>query len=73
MKTEFLKELELNDLENELDDLSPDDLSNEENLNSIGDIPLEWYKNEDIIGYDVHGRKIVSTKKDFSAIDKFLN
>jgi ribosome biogenesis protein ERB1 len=26
--------------------------------NTIGDVPLEWYKNEEHIGYDITGSKI---------------
>ncbi|XP_062188566.1 ribosome biogenesis protein BOP1 homolog [Phragmites australis] len=26
--------------------------------NTVGDVPLEWYKNEEHIGYDISGRKI---------------
>lgn len=30
--------------------------------NTIGDVPLEWYKDEKHIGYDISGKKI--TKKE---------
>lgn len=26
--------------------------------NTIGDVPLEWYKDEKHIGYDISGKKI---------------
>jgi ribosome biogenesis protein ERB1 len=26
--------------------------------NTVGDVPLEWYKDEEHIGYDIDGRKI---------------
>lgn len=39
-------------------------------LNRVGDIPLEWYKDEDHIGYDVEGRKLMKGKK--SALDQLL-
>jgi len=39
-------------------------------LNRVGDIPMEWYEDEDHIGYDVEGRKVMKSKK--SALDKLL-
>lgn len=30
--------------------------------NTIGDVPLEWYKDEKHIGYDISGKKL--TKKE---------
>ncbi|CUF92601.1 Hypothetical protein, putative [Bodo saltans] len=39
-------------------------------LNRVGDIPLEWYKDEDHIGYDVEGKKLMKGKK--SALDQLL-
>lgn len=39
--------------------------------NTIGDVPLEWYKDEEHIGYDITGRKIKKhARKD--KIDSFL-
>ncbi|KAJ0987543.1 hypothetical protein J5N97_005899 [Dioscorea zingiberensis] len=39
--------------------------------NTVGDVPLEWYKDEEHIGYDISGRKIKKqTRKD--RIDSFL-
>ncbi|KAL6755488.1 NUC169 domain-containing protein [Haematococcus lacustris] len=36
-----------------------------ENRNTVGDVPLEWYKDEDHIGYDKEGKKIAkSVRKD---------
>ena len=26
--------------------------------NTVGDVPLEWYKDEEHVGYDIEGRKI---------------
>jgi len=51
-----------------VDDLSSDD---EAPRNTIGDVPVEWYKDYDHIGYDVTGAKIA--KKDHGdRIDAFL-
>jgi hypothetical protein len=50
------------------DDLSSDD---EAPRNTIGNVPLEWYKDYEHIGYDLTGQKIVKkTGKD--GIDRFL-
>lgn len=39
--------------------------------NRIGNVPLEWYKDEDHIGYDVYGKPIM--RKDHGdSIDAFL-
>lgn len=39
--------------------------------NTIGNVPLEWYKDHDHIGYDLAGKKIIRKgKKD--GIDRFL-
>ncbi|KAJ0972940.1 hypothetical protein J5N97_020899 [Dioscorea zingiberensis] len=39
--------------------------------NTVGDVPLEWYKDEEHIGYDISGRKIKKqTRK--NRIDSFL-
>ena len=40
--------------------------------NRVGNIPLEWYKDHDHIGYDISGKKIIrKPKKD--ALDKLLD
>ncbi|TDH64827.1 uncharacterized protein CCR75_000594 [Bremia lactucae] len=39
-----------------VDDLSSDD---EENVNTIGNVPLRWYEDYDHIGYNVEGTKIM--------------
>ncbi|KAJ9521536.1 hypothetical protein QJQ45_008812 [Haematococcus lacustris] len=64
------------DADNEGDDISdgseetvdPGSDSSEderENRNTVGDVPLEWYKDEDHIGYDKEGKKIAkSVRKD---------
>ncbi|RLN87927.1 hypothetical protein BBJ28_00013722 [Nothophytophthora sp. Chile5] len=41
-----------------IDDLSSDD---EENINTIGNVPLRWYEDYDHIGYDVEGKRIMKT------------
>eukprot|EP00803_Ostreobium_quekettii_P002581 evm.model.scf_1029.3 EVM.evm.TU.scf_1029.3 scf_1029:39095-48452(-) len=33
------------------------------NKNTVGNIPLEWYKHEDHIGYDLEGKKVVKQKR----------
>ena len=39
--------------------------------NTVGDVPLEWYKDEEHIGYDLSGKKI--TKKERKdKLDSFL-
>lgn len=51
--------------------LDESDSSDEEAvLNRVGDIPLEWYKDEDHMGYDVEGRKLMKSEQ--SALDKLL-
>jgi ribosome biogenesis protein ERB1 len=39
-------------------------------INRVGDIPLEWYADEDHVGYDVDGNKILKPSK--SALDQLL-
>nr|XP_043619969.1 ribosome biogenesis protein BOP1 homolog [Erigeron canadensis] len=39
--------------------------------NTIGDVPLEWYKDEEHIGYDVAGKKI-KKKERLDKLDAFL-
>ncbi|XP_046911786.1 ribosome biogenesis protein bop1-B [Dermatophagoides farinae] len=49
------------------------DSSDEEDvLNTIGNIPYEWYKDYVHIGYDVDGRKIIKPKND-DQVQEFLN
>ena len=41
------------------------------NRNTVGNVPLEWYKDEEHIGYDREGRKL--TKKERKdRLDAFL-
>ncbi|KAE8701079.1 Ribosome bioproteinsis protein BOP1-like protein [Hibiscus syriacus] len=39
--------------------------------NTIGDVPLEWYKDEKHIGYDIAGRKITKKERQ-DKLDSFL-
>ncbi|OWF53508.1 Ribosome biogenesis protein bop1 [Mizuhopecten yessoensis] len=49
------------------------DSSDEEDIrNTVGNVPLEWYKDYDHLGYDVEGRKIIKPKK-ADELDEFLN
>lgn len=47
-----------------------DSSEDEPTLNRVGDIPMEWYKDEEHIGYDVEGRKLLKTEK--SALSRLL-
>ncbi|XP_057495260.1 ribosome biogenesis protein BOP1 homolog isoform X2 [Actinidia eriantha] len=40
-------------------------------LNTIGDVPLEWYRDEDHIGYDISGKKIKKKERQ-DKLDSFL-
>ena len=40
--------------------------------NTVGDVPLEWYKDEEHIGYDVDGRKIKKRDRE-GRIQAFLD
>ena len=42
-----------------------------ENRNTIGNVPLEWYKDEEHIGYDREGNKLIKSKKK-DELDKLL-
>ncbi|KAL8129463.1 hypothetical protein V2J09_018618 [Rumex salicifolius] len=39
--------------------------------NTVGDVPLEWYKDEEHIGYDITGKKI-KKKERLDKLEKFL-
>ncbi|KAJ3379322.1 Ribosome biogenesis protein 1 [Entophlyctis sp. JEL0112] len=60
-----------------LPDIIPDyasDDSDEETINTIGNVPIEWYDDYDHIGYDINGKKIkkpAAVSKD--SLDKFLD
>jgi len=47
------------------------DSDDEAMKNRIGNVPLEWYADEDHIGYDVYGNKI-ARKEQGDSIDAFL-
>lgn len=40
-----------------------DSSDDEGTLNRVGDIPLEWYKDEKHIGYDIEGKKLMKSEK----------
>lgn len=52
-----------------IDDLSSDD---EENINTIGNVPLRWYEEYDHIGYDVEGKKIMKSNAGGDGIDNAI-
>jgi len=52
------------------EDNESDSSEDEAVLNRIGDVPLEWYEDEDHVGYDVDGNKIAKPSK--SALDQLL-
>ncbi|KAL8574523.1 Ribosome biogenesis protein 1 [Nucella lapillus] len=50
-----------------------EDSSDEEDVrNTVGNIPLEWYKDYDHLGYDVHGHKVLKPAQG-DTIDAFLD
>jgi hypothetical protein len=42
-------------------------------LNTIGNVPLEWYDDFDHIGYDLEGNKIMKPKSGSDKIDEFVS
>lgn len=44
-----------------VDDGSSDDSEDDAPRNRIGNVPLEWYKDEDHVGYDIGGEKVMRT------------
>ncbi|XP_052230147.1 ribosome biogenesis protein bop1-B-like [Dreissena polymorpha] len=49
------------------------DSSDEEDIrNTVGNIPMEWYKNYKHIGYDIEGRKLIKPEHGDN-LDDFLN
>lgn len=49
-----------------------EDSSDEEDIrNTVGNIPMEWYRDYPHIGYDVEGRKLIKPKKG-DELDEFL-
>ena len=51
-----------------VDDLSSDD---EEAINTIGNVPLKWYEEEDHIGYTLDGEKLVKASRG-DGLDRYL-
>lgn len=54
-----------------IDEYNYDSSDEEDVLNTIGNIPYEWYKDYVHIGYDVNGRKIIKPPAE-NEIDEFL-
>lgn len=53
--------------------IDEEDTSDEEDIrNTVGNIPLEWYRDLDHLGYDIHGNKIMKPVKG-DAIDDFIS
>ena len=48
------------------------DSSDEETLNTVGNVPAEWYADFPHIGYDIHGQKIMKPAKG-DELDAFLS
>lgn len=48
-----------------------DSSEDEATLNRVGDIPMEWYKDEAHLGYDVEGRKLMKSER--SALERLLD
>mmetsp|Transcript_29615 Transcript_29615/g.68880 ORF Transcript_29615/g.68880 Transcript_29615/m.68880 type:complete len:764 (+) Transcript_29615:52-2343(+) len=54
-----------------IDDGSSDDSEDDAPRNRIGNVPLRWYEDEDHVGYDIAGEKIMRTLKE-GEIDALL-
>ncbi|KAH9599680.1 WD40 repeat [Trypanosoma melophagium] len=48
-----------------------DSSEDEATLNRVGDIPLEWYKDESHYGYDIEGRKLMKSER--TALERLLD
>ena len=49
------------------------DSSDEEEIrNTVGNIPMEWYKDYEHIGYDLDGQKIIKPQQ-MDELDEFLD
>ena len=64
------------DIDDVVVDFKPDeylqDSSDEEDIvNTIGNVPLEWYREMDHLGYDIDAQKIMRPER-FNEIDNFL-
>ncbi|XP_024010891.1 ribosome biogenesis protein BOP1 homolog [Eutrema salsugineum] len=58
----------------EQDEVAEESDSSEDEVaprNTVGDVPLEWYKDEKHIGYDITGKKITKKEKQ-DKLDSFL-
>lgn len=47
-----------------------DSSEDEATLNRVGDIPMEWYKDESHVGYDVEGKKLMKGER--TALERLL-
>ncbi|CAG9460136.1 unnamed protein product [Pedinophyceae sp. YPF-701] len=50
---------------------SDSDSEEDDDKNTIGKVPLEWYKHEDHVGYDREGKKVIK-QKEKSMIEKLM-
>lgn len=50
----------------------PASYSEQENVNTIGNVPLRWYEDYDHIGYDVDGKKIIKSNAAGDGIDNAI-
>ncbi|KEG13684.1 ribosome biogenesis protein ERB1 [Trypanosoma grayi] len=48
-----------------------DSSEDEATLNRVGDIPIEWYKDEAHYGYDIEGRRLMKSER--SALERLLD
>uniref|UniRef100_A0A6B2KZB0 Ribosome biogenesis protein BOP1 homolog n=1 Tax=Arcella intermedia TaxID=1963864 RepID=A0A6B2KZB0_9EUKA len=48
-----------------------EDSENERTLNTVGNVPLEWYEDYDHVGYDLEGKKILKPNRE-DKIDQLL-
>lgn len=56
----------------DIDAVYQSDSSDEETLNTVGNIPMEWYNDYPHIGYDINGKKIMKPAQG-DDLDKFLS
>lgn len=57
-----------------LGDEYEEDTSDEEDIrNTVGNVPMEWYKDYPHIGYDLDGRKIFKPIRNKDELDEFLD
>ena len=55
------------------DEYADYDSSDEEEIrNTVGNVPMEWYKDYEHIGYDLEGKKIVKPQQ-MDELDEFLD